>query len=129
MKIESAKTKKVQAYIKSLWKTLTRTHDDIYSAAIDPKHAEPLSGCWPVYISRQENLTEVKALLKHELSSKDFSRIVVKSLPRYVGRLSHHGLLYLPYPYVVPGGRFNELYGWDAYFIMLGLLHDNLLIW
>lgn len=27
-------------------------------------------------------------------------------------------------PFVVPGGRFNELYGWDSYFIVLGLLHD-----
>lgn len=25
-------------------------------------------------------------------------------------------------PYVVPGGRFNELYGWDSYMIILGLL-------
>ena len=31
------------------------------------------------------------------------------------------GLLYLPNPYVVPGGRFNEMYGWDSYFILLGL--------
>jgi alpha,alpha-trehalase len=30
-------------------------------------------------------------------------------------------LLALPYPYVVPGGRFNEIYYWDSYFIMLGL--------
>ncbi|HEX9046654.1 MAG TPA: trehalase family glycosidase, partial [Verrucomicrobiae bacterium] len=28
-------------------------------------------------------------------------------------------------PYVVPGGRFNELYCWDAYFIVLGLLQDG----
>jgi len=28
-------------------------------------------------------------------------------------------------PFVVPGGRFNELYGWDSYFIVLGLLHDD----
>ncbi len=28
-------------------------------------------------------------------------------------------------PYVVPGGRFNELYGWDSYFIVLGLLQDG----
>jgi alpha,alpha-trehalase len=27
----------------------------------------------------------------------------------------------LPYPYVVPGGRFRELYYWDSYFTMLGL--------
>ena len=27
----------------------------------------------------------------------------------------------LPYDYVVPGGRFNEIYYWDSYFTMLGL--------
>ena len=35
------------------------------------------------------------------------------------------GLLYLPNPYVVPGGRFNEMYGWDSYFIVLGLEADH----
>lgn len=29
--------------------------------------------------------------------------------------------LRLPHPYVVPGGRFVELYYWDSYFTMLGL--------
>jgi alpha,alpha-trehalase len=36
-----------------------------------------------------------------------------------------HGLLYLPKPYVVPGGRFNEMYGWDSYFESLGLIQDG----
>ncbi len=31
-------------------------------------------------------------------------------------------LLRLPNPYVVPGGRFRELYYWDSYFTMLGLI-------
>lgn len=30
-------------------------------------------------------------------------------------------LIHLPYPYIVPGGRFNEIYYWDSYFTMLGL--------
>jgi alpha,alpha-trehalase len=30
-------------------------------------------------------------------------------------------LLPLPYSYVVPGDRFDEIYYWDSYFIMLGL--------
>lgn len=30
-------------------------------------------------------------------------------------------LLPLPYPYIVPGGRFGEVYYWDSYFTMLGL--------
>lgn len=34
---------------------------------------------------------------------------------------SHSSLLPLPNDYVVPGGRFSELYYWDSYFTMLGL--------
>ena len=30
-------------------------------------------------------------------------------------------LIPLPKPYVVPGGRFSEIYYWDSYFTMLGL--------
>lgn len=30
-------------------------------------------------------------------------------------------LIPLPYPYIVPGGRFREVYYWDSYFTMLGL--------
>jgi alpha,alpha-trehalase len=38
-----------------------------------------------------------------------------------------HGssLLALPKPYVVPGGRFREMYYWDSYFTMLGLARDG----
>jgi alpha,alpha-trehalase len=36
-----------------------------------------------------------------------------------------HGLLYLPFSYVVPGGRFNEMYGWDSYFESVGLMLDG----
>ncbi len=30
-------------------------------------------------------------------------------------------LIPLPHPYIVPGGRFKEIYYWDSYFTMLGL--------
>ena len=33
----------------------------------------------------------------------------------------YSSLLALPQPYVVPGGRFREMYYWDSYFTMLGL--------
>jgi alpha,alpha-trehalase len=33
----------------------------------------------------------------------------------------YSSLLPLPYPYVVPGGRFREVYYWDSYFTMIGL--------
>lgn len=34
-------------------------------------------------------------------------------------------LLPLPYEYVVPGGRFREIYYWDSYFTMLGLVASD----
>jgi alpha,alpha-trehalase len=34
-------------------------------------------------------------------------------------------LLTLPKPYVVPGGRFREVYYWDSYFTMLGLAESG----
>ena len=34
-------------------------------------------------------------------------------------------LIPLPNPYIVPGGRFREIYYWDSYFTMLGLEEDG----
>ena len=57
--------------------------------------------------------------------------------PEYVRNLDgYHGILslaigacrngdYQGLPFVVPGGRFNEMYGWDSYFIQVGLLRDG----
>ncbi len=39
--------------------------------------------------------------------------------PRYSSLLS------MPEPYVVPGGRFREMYYWDSYFTMLGLAESG----
>lgn len=40
--------------------------------------------------------------------------------------LAGGSLVPLPHAYVVPGGRFREMYGWDSYFTMLGLVEDGL---
>jgi len=37
----------------------------------------------------------------------------------------HSSLIPLPHPYVVPGGRFREVYYWDSYFTMLGLVESG----
>lgn len=34
-------------------------------------------------------------------------------------------LIPLPHPYIVPGGRFREIYYWDSFFTMLGLQASN----
>lgn len=54
---------------------------------------------------------------------------VLRSLDGKHGILSlalrRSGSSYEGVPFVVPGGRFNEMYGWDSYFITLGLLQDG----
>lgn len=40
-------------------------------------------------------------------------------------RRDRGSLIALPYPYIVPGGRFSEQFYWDSYFVMLGLAADN----
>jgi alpha,alpha-trehalase len=37
----------------------------------------------------------------------------------------HSSLIPLPKAYVVPGGRFREIYYWDSYFTMLGLVESK----
>ncbi|MCM7619729.1 alpha,alpha-trehalase [Enterobacter sp. AD2-3] len=48
-------------------------------------------------------------------------------LTRTTGKASNKwdSLLPLPKPYVVPGGRFREVYYWDSYFTMLGLAESD----
>ena len=41
------------------------------------------------------------------------------------GQVAGSSLIPLPNPYVVPGGRFNEIYYWDSYFTMLGLAAEG----
>ena len=33
-----------------------------------------------------------------------------------------HSLIYVPHPFIVPGGRFREIYYWDSYWVIQGLL-------
>ncbi len=39
--------------------------------------------------------------------------------------ISNSSLIPLPGEYIVPGGRFREIYYWDSYFTMLGLIADG----
>lgn len=105
----------VLAYIEKSWDLLIR--DNWMQASVDPKLA---GNGLIIYVSHQENLQKVKAKNKH-LSPK----IKFAYLPKDSTQIKEHGLLYLPYPYIVPGGRFNEMYAWDSYFIELGLIENN----
>jgi alpha,alpha-trehalase len=110
------------AYIHSAWDTLTRSMTDCHSLVDIKVTVNPV-----IYMPAEVPAPpEVTAL-------KEKCHVQVLSLPRRIEKLadvrpqelSAPGLLYLPNPYVVPGGRFNEMYGWDSYFIVIGLEADN----
>ncbi len=46
-------------------------------------------------------------------------------LERPADTIHNTSLIPLPYPYIVPGGRFREIYYWDSYFTMLGLIRSG----
>lgn len=117
----------IENYIAEGWRTLERTIRDLASAAQDPKLGH-LSR-FPIYLPEGEDLPRIERVARESLTPEEFEKIEFLSLtPDAVddpSRLKEQGLLYLPYPYQVPGGRFNEMYGWDSHFINLGLLHSG----
>ncbi|WP_404783481.1 trehalase family glycosidase [Altericista sp. CCNU0014] len=115
----------VKTYIKQTWQTLYRSHQHLLEAARDPKLEHPEGQPYLVYISPQEDKNCIEQTLKSTLSAEEWSQIELRVLPAETELIEPHGLLYLPHPYIVPGGRFNEMYGWDSYFIQLGLLQDG----
>jgi alpha,alpha-trehalase len=113
---------RTRAYIDHAWGTLTRSLDDC-SALADSK----VSTRSVLYVPAQRPVTEqLRGIAKR-------CGVALRTLPRVIGKLGDidaaqlpmQGLLYLPHPYVVPGGFFNEMYGWDSYFIVLGLVADH----
>ncbi len=63
----------------------------------------------------------------HTLDVSSHIKLLWRSLQRSPDSnlLERSSLIPLPHPYIVPGGRFREIYYWDSYFTMLGLKEDG----
>ena len=118
-------------YIHAAWDTLTRSATDCNSLTdvkVDPGAADGVARAAAVLYLPADMPTSPKL---NALAQSCHVRVLV--LPRKIAKLGDvrpeelkaPGLLYLPNPYIVPGGRFNEMYGWDSYFIVLGLEADH----
>ena len=113
-------------YIHGSWDSLTRSMTSCESLA-DVKVRDSAGAQAVLYLP-----ADVPATLK-VLVMEQSCKVRIIQLPRRIEKLGDvrpeelhtPGLLYLPNPYVVPGGRFNEMYGWDSYFILLGLEADQ----
>ena len=118
--------KPILDYISSAWDTLTRSMTDCKSV-VDPKiKVAPV-----LYLPRGlPNLQPYKSWRRTAMCASSICRMEIHRLGEIdTAKIQPHGLLYLPNKYVVPGGRFNEMYGWDSYFIIRGLLHAGRWNW
>jgi alpha,alpha-trehalase len=118
----TAANTKILAYIDESWNSLSRSMTDCKSL-VDPKVTTA-----PVLYLPAGMATPPAVAAAHQQCN-----VEVQHLPRKITHIGDvrvaeipvEGLLYLPNRYVVPGGRFNEMYGWDSYFIILGLVEDK----
>ena len=112
----------IREYIAAGWDSLTRSLTDC-KTIVDPK----LAAASVLYIPADfEVPTAVEQLQRQCNVQAQHLPIVIHNLGEVdPGKIDPAGLLYLPSKYVVPGGRFNEMYGWDSYFIIRGLVRDN----
>jgi alpha,alpha-trehalase len=120
---------RLRAFIHATWPALTRTPADLPAAARDDKVPHLAGTPWPVYFPADEEGADLTARLARVLPPGGLAALVLRPLPapttQIATPIATPGLLYLPRPYVVPGGRFNEMYGWDSAFIVIGLLRDG----
>ncbi len=110
----------IDTYIHRAWQSLRRSMNECGSL-VDPKVKTRPVLYLPVDVAEP---AQVAALTRK-------CGVQVERLPVKIARIGQKlpplkpGLLYLPNAYMVPGGRFNEMYGWDSYFMILGLIQDG----
>lgn len=118
------------------WKGLTRTIDEngILKILSDEKTNNPISY---IYTAAKDNFAfeyfkkiEVKIpnlkVLQLPTDFNDEFSLTLNEKPGILAlALKTENEKTSGVPFLVPGGRFNEMYGWDSYFIAMGLLVDG----
>ena len=129
--------KRISGKIKNLyWKGLTRTidADGVKKILEDNKIENELAYLYvpfgdEIVFDYFKKLEAVTPKLKVVQMPKNISPEYVLSLNKKPGilalalQIKNNEISGVPF--VVPGGRFNEMYGWDSYFIAKGLLIDD----
>ena len=138
-KIEELPVERISRMIRDYyWNGLTRTMDaeGVEKLISDTKNETLTAKKLPIYIPFHDTLAfdyYKNAESKLPIEAKKLPQIIS---PNYVKSLNDKpGILTLKLeevngqikgvPFVVPGGRFNEMYGWDSYFESIGLLLDG----
>ena len=138
-KIEEVPVMRISRMIRDYyWNGLTRTMDanGIEALLSDTKNETIENDILTIYVPKHDQLAlDYYGKLKETLPL-EVVQLPDPITPKYVQSLNtKSGILSLKLseteneiigtPFVVPGGRFNEMYGWDSYFEAVGLLLDD----
>jgi alpha,alpha-trehalase len=119
---KEAGLRQIRSYIAAGWDTLTRSLTDC-KVIVDPKLAAASVLYLPADFDAPADVQEMQK--RCGVQVKHLPQVIHKLGEVDASNLEPAGLLYLNNKYVVPGGRFNEMYGWDSYFIVRGLVQDK----
>jgi alpha,alpha-trehalase len=119
---KEAGLRQIRSYIAAGWDTLTRSLNDC-KVIVDPKLASASVLYLPADFDAPADVQEMQK--RCNVQVKHLPQVIHKLGEVDTSNLEPPGLLYLNNKYVVPGGRFNEMYGWDSYFIVRGLVEDQ----
>ena len=114
--------KPILSYISTNWDKLTRSMTSCESI-VDPKMQVAPVLYLPADFPNPAAVTKLQADCTVDV--EHLAKPITALGQIDMSTIHQHGLLYLPNQYVVPGGRFNEMYGWDSYFTIRGLLEDG----
>src|SRR6266852_4626492 len=119
---KEAGLRQIRSYIAAGWDSLTRSLNDC-KVIVDPKLAAASVLYLPADFDAPADVQEMQK--RCNVQVKHLAQVIHKLGEIDTSSLEPPGLLYLNNKYVVPGGRFNEMYGWDSYFIVRGLVEDK----
>ncbi|MFI2742042.1 trehalase family glycosidase [Zhouia sp. PK063] len=132
-RIEEAPSHRISRMIKDyFWDDLTRTIDEqgLDKILSDDKANDNIQRIYVPHDDK-EGIAYFEDL-QHKYKQLQVVVLPEHITPEYVRSINDKpGILSLKLqngkgvPFVVPGGRFNEMYGWDSYFIGVGLLLDG----
>ena len=98
------------AWIKKDYETLQRHHVSTLIEFINKNFTQPIvpATTFTAHVDIDSHIRQLWSLLRREPENEPDGTFI-----------------HLKHPYFVPGGRFGEIYYWDSYFSMLGMVADG----
>ncbi|KAL0234415.1 hypothetical protein PCE1_001451 [Barthelona sp. PCE] len=117
-----------------LWNNLNLKHSQIVYDFFESNFLDPATDIHTIRVDDWSEEPDILENIENQSQNKTFNHInqLWKTMTKvfrqeYMGKsLQTFSHINLPYPFVVPGGRFREFYYWDSLWILSGLLVSDM---